>query len=108
MRFCDMMILRTPAQVAEDARATEARILAPLDAMVIEAREVVEHYREAVPSAFSSRRDRRAGDRSVEQQCIDLYLNAITELPMMIYVRKTTPAAPRLPPFDLTHKRGPG
>ena len=89
MRFRDLMTLRTPAQVADDARATEARVLAPLDALVIEAREVVEHYREALPSVFSSRRDRRAGDR-----------------------REVAPHAaampPRLQPFDLTHKRGAG
>jgi len=86
MRFRDLMTLRTPAQVADDAHATEARILAPLDALVIEAREVVEHYREALPSAFSSRRDRRAGDRREVAQ----------------------PMPPRLEPFDLTHKRGAG
>jgi len=89
MRFSDLMTLRTPAQVSDDAHATEARILAPLDALVIEAREVVEHYRAAVPSAFSNRRDRRAGDR-----------RGIAEQP--------TSMPPRLPPFDLTHKRGAG
>jgi len=89
MRFRDLMTLRTPAQVADDAHAPESRILAPLDALVIEAREVVEHYRAAVPSAFDSRRDRRAGDRREADP-------------------QAAPMPPRLQPFDLTHKRGPG
>lgn len=89
MRFRDLMTLRAPVQAADDARATEARILAPLDALVIEAREVVEHYREALPSVFSSRRDRRAGDRREAAP-------------------HAAPAPPRQPPFELVHKRGAG
>lgn len=77
MKLRDLMTLRQPADVAAEAQAqaAEDRILAPLDALATKAREVVEHYREAVPNAFDDRRNRRADGQVPEGLEVNEWIN---------------------------------
>lgn len=103
MRFRDLLTLRKPADAAAEAQATEDRILAPLDALTIEAREVLAHYRETLPNAFDPRRDRRAGDRADDGLDVIDFAGIIKGSADIVCERGET----RLPPFDIDHKGGP-
>jgi len=102
MRLRGLLTLRKPADVAAEAQATEERTLAPLDARVIESREVLAHYRETLPHAFDDRRSRRAGDRADDGLEVVDSTGIIKGNDDIVCERGGT----RLPPFELDHKGG--